>query len=181
MEMLTLENAKIAIIGLGYVGLPLAVEFGMRRETLGFDIDEGRILDLRSGFDKTLECSEDKLRQSLKLSFTFNEADLESCSVYIVTVPTPIDSANNPNLDPLIKASNIVGRYLSKGDLVIFESTVYPGATEEICVPELEASSGLTFNEDFYCGYSPERINPGDKINTITTIPKVVAGTLPLE
>ena len=168
---------KIAIIGLGYVGLPLAVEFGKKYPTTGFDINGPRIAALISGHDSTLEVDEAELKQATQLNYTTNIEQLKSCNIYIVTVPTPIDSHKRPDLTPLEKASETVGKVLSKGDIVIYESTVYPGATEEVCVPILERHSGLTFNKDFYCGYSPERINPGDKEHRVTTIKKVTSGS----
>ena len=174
-----LDNSTIAIIGLGYVGLPLAVEFGKKRVVIGFDINVKRIADLESGLDHTLEITSEELKHAKQLSFTSDIAKLKAAQVFIVTVPTPIDSANRPDLTPLIKASEIVGKSLKKGDVVIYESTVYPGCTEEICVPSLEKHSGLKFNVDFYCGYSPERINPGDKINTLTKIKKITSGSTP--
>ena len=170
---------KIAIIGLGYVGLPLAVEFGKKYPTTGFDINGPRIAALISGHDSTLEVDEAELKQPTQLNYTTNIEQLKSCNIYIVTVPTPIDSHKRPDLTPLEKASETVGKVLSKGDIVIYESTVYPGATEEVCVPILERHSGLTFNKDFYCGYSPERINPGDKEHRVTTIKKVTSGSTP--
>jgi len=173
-----LKDLKLAIIGLGYVGLPLAVEFGKKRTVLGFDIDSDRIQQLKSGQDKTLEISSDELKASSNLNFTFNEADLNKCNCYIVTVPTPIDQYNQPDFTPLVKASELVGKVLKKDDLVIYESTVYPGATEEVCVPILEKFSKLKFNTDFYCGYSPERINPGDKAHRIADIKKVTSGSM---
>jgi len=175
--MNTLENVKLAIIGLGYVGLPLAVEFGKKRPVVGFDINKQRIKALESGVDSTLEISSDELLEAKNLSFTDNLADLSVCNVFIVTVPTPIDEHKRPDLTPLIKASETIGKVLKKGDIVIYESTVYPGATEEDCVPVLEKVSGLTFNQDFYAGYSPERINPGDKEHRVTTIKKVTSGS----
>ena len=174
-----LKDLKLAIIGLGYVGLPLAVEFAKKRTVLGFDIDTDRIKQLKSGQDKTLEISDDELKASPNLNFTFNKADLDKCNCYIVTVPTPIDQFNQPDFTPLVKASELVGKVLKKDDLVIYESTVYPGATEEVCVPILEKFSNLKFNTDFYCGYSPERINPGDKAHRISDIKKVTSGSLP--
>ena len=168
---------KIAIIGLGYVGLPLAVEFGKKYPTTGFDINGPRIAALISGHDSTLEVDEAELKQATQLNYTTDIEQLKSCNIYIVTVPTPIDSHKRPDLTPLEKASETVGKVLSKGDIVIYESTVYPGATEEVCVPILERHSGLTFNKDFYCGYSPERINPGDKEHRVTTIKKVTSGS----
>jgi len=173
---------KIAIIGLGYVGLPLAVEFGQKYETIGFDIAQWRIDELSSGHDRTLEIEDEYLQKTIdnyNLSFTSNIDDLRSCNIYIVTVPTPIDSSNRPDLTPLIKSSETVGKVLNRGDIAIYESTVYPGVTEEECVPVLEKFSGLKFNEDFFCGYSPERINPGDKVHTVTKILKVTAGSTP--
>ena len=170
---------KIAIIGLGYVGLPLAVEFGKKYPTTGFDINGPRIAALISGHDSTLEVDEAELKQAMQLNYTTDIERLKSCNIYIVTVPTPIDSHKRPDLTPLEKASETVGKVLSKGDIVIYESTVYPGATEEVCVPILERHSGRTFNKDFYCGYSPERINPGDKEHRVTTIKKVTSGSTP--
>ena len=170
---------KLAIIGLGYVGLPLAVEFGKKRSVFGFDINQRRIDELKSGQDLTLECSPEQLREAKHLIYSNQVEDLNSCQIFIVTVPTPVDQANRPDLTPLIKASQTVGQVLKKGDTVIYESTVYPGATEEVCVPVLEKVSGLKFNEDFFCGYSPERINPGDKVNTLTTIKKITSGSTP--
>jgi UDP-N-acetyl-D-galactosamine dehydrogenase len=167
----------IAIIGLGYVGLPLAVEFGKKRPVIGFDISLARIEELTAGRDHTLECSPQQLAAAEQLRFSAELADLESAQIFIVTVPTPVDRANRPDMTPLIKASETVGAVLKKGDIVIYESTVYPGATEEVCVPVLERQSGLTFNVDFFCGYSPERINPGDKVNTLTTITKITSGS----
>lgn len=168
---------KIAIIGLGYVGLPLAVEFGKRRPVVGFDINQARIEALRRGEDETLETDAEDLAAADQLSFTTTIDDLADCTIYIVTVPTPIDDHKRPDLTPLIKASEAVGKVLKRGDLVIYESTVYPGATEEDCVPVLEAVSGLSFNKDFFCGYSPERINPGDKEHRLPTIRKVTSGS----
>jgi len=168
---------KIAIIGLGYVGLPLAVEFGKQRQVLGFDINAKRIADLQSGHDHTLECTAGQLRDAVHLSYSGSLDDLKNCEIFIVTVPTPVDQANRPDMTPLVKASETVGMALKVGDIVIYESTVYPGATEEVCVPVLEKFSGLKFNEQFYCGYSPERINPGDKVNTLTTIKKITSGS----
>jgi UDP-N-acetyl-D-galactosamine dehydrogenase len=176
---MTLENIKIAVIGLGYVGLPLAVEFGRIRPVVGFDINERRIADLRIGKDFTLETSEQELISSAHLSFTTNQQELNACNLYIITVPTPIDRHKRPDLYPLISASEIVGKALNKGDIVIYESTVYPGCTEEECIPVLERNSGLKFNVDFYCGYSPERINPGDKQHRLATIKKVTSGSTP--
>ena len=176
---LSLETTKLAVIGLGYVGLPLAVEFGKCRSVVGFDINSMRIKDLRSGKDTTLEVSNDELVQAENLKFSSNPADLKSCNVFIVTVPTPIDNLKRPNLGPLISASETVGKILKHGDVVIYESTVYPGATEEDCVPILESVSGLQFNVDFFAGYSPERINPGDKTHRLTNITKVTSGSTP--
>lgn len=176
---MVLENKAIAIIGLGYVGLPLAVEFGKIRPVIGFDINPKRILELQSGIDNTLECSPEQLAQAGQLKYTSAPADLQEAEIFIVTVPTPINKANRPDLSPLIKASATVGQAIKKGAIVIYESTVYPGATEEVCVPVLEQNSGLKFNTDFFCGYSPERINPGDKVNTLTTIKKITSGSTP--
>lgn len=173
------SNKTIAIIGLGYVGLPLAVEFGKHRTTLGFDINQTRILELQAGQDHTLECSPEELQSATQLHYSANAADLQTAQIYIVTVPTPVDQANRPDMTPLVKASETVGKALKSGDIVIYESTVYPGATEEVCVPVLEKFSGLKFNQDFFCGYSPERINPGDKVNTLTTIRKITSGSTP--
>ncbi|MCM0612637.1 Vi polysaccharide biosynthesis UDP-N-acetylglucosamine C-6 dehydrogenase TviB [Marinobacter sediminum] len=170
---------KIAVVGLGYVGLPLAVAFGEKRAVVGFDINGKRIAELRDGVDFTREVSSDELAAANQLSFASSLDDIADCSVYIVTVPTPIDEFKTPDLTPLVKASESLGRVLKTGDIVIYESTVYPGATEEVCVPVLERVSGLTFNTDFYAGYSPERINPGDKEHRVTTIQKVTAGSTP--
>ncbi len=172
-------NKKIAIIGLGYVGLPLAVEFGKYRRVLGFDINQQRIAELQSGQDHTLECSPAQLKEAVQLGYSSHLDDLKACQIFIVTVPTPVDQANRPDMTPLVKASETVGKVLKKGDIVIYESTVYPGATEEVCVPVLEKISGLTFNQDFFCGYSPERINPGDKEHRLPTIKKVTSGSTP--
>ena len=172
-----MKAQKIAIIGLGYVGLPLAVEFGKKREVIGFDINQERITQLKDGNDSTLEITLQELKDATQLSYTTNIDDIKDCEFYIVTVPTPIDKNKKPDLMPLEKASETVGKVLKKGDIVIYESTVYPGATEEICVPILEQHSGLKFNESFYCGYSPERINPGDKEHRVTTIKKVTSGS----
>jgi UDP-N-acetyl-D-galactosamine dehydrogenase len=176
---MNLNKTKIAIIGLGYVGLPLAVEFGKQLPTLGFDINTDRISELKAGFDRTLETSSEELAQVQHLYYTTSVEDLKTCNVYIVTVPTPVDADKRPDFTPLIKASQTVGLVLKQGDVVIYESTVYPGATEEICVPELERAAGLKFNQDFTVGYSPERINPGDKFRRLTTIPKVTSGSTP--
>ncbi|MEN9961380.1 MAG: hypothetical protein RL045_1633 [Bacteroidota bacterium] len=172
-------STRIAIIGLGYVGFPLAVEFGKKIPTLGFDIDTSRIAELKQGFDRTHEVTAEQLKASVSLTFSSNAAELSTCNTFIVTVPTPIDHFKKPDLSPLLKASEMIGKALKKGDLVIYESTVYPGCTEEDCVPVLEKFSGLKFNEDFFCGYSPERINPGDKVNTLTKIKKVTSGSTP--
>jgi UDP-N-acetyl-D-galactosamine dehydrogenase len=168
---------KIAVIGLGYVGLPIAVEFGKQRATLGFDINESRISELLKGNDSTLEVGQSELADAKLLTFSSDAIELSNCNIFIITVPTPIDSVNRPDLTPIRKASETVGGHLKKGDLVIYESTVFPGCTEEICVPILEKVSGLTFNKDFFCGYSPERINPGDKVNTLTKIKKITSGS----
>ena len=172
-------STRIAIIGLGYVGFPLAVEFGKNIPTLGFDIDTSRIAELNTGFDRTQEVTAEQLKESVSLTFSSNAADLSTCNTFIVTVPTPIDHFKKPDLSPLLKASEMIGKALKEGDLVIYESTVYPGCTEEDCVPVLEKFSGLKFNVDFFCGYSPERINPGDKVNTLTKIKKVTSGSTP--
>jgi UDP-N-acetyl-D-glucosamine/UDP-N-acetyl-D-galactosamine dehydrogenase len=175
-----MDNKKtIAIIGLGYVGLPLAVEFGKHRKTLGFDINAKRVSELQGGQDHTLECSTKDLQLAQHLNYSCQLNDIREAQIYIVTVPTPVDQANRPNMTPLVRASETVGKVLKPGDVVIYESTVYPGATEEVCVPVLEKFSGLKFNQDFYCGYSPERINPGDKVNTLTTIKKITSGSTP--
>jgi UDP-N-acetyl-D-galactosamine dehydrogenase len=176
---MNLNNSKIAIIGLGYVGLPLAVEFGKQFDTLGFDINTKRIAELQAGHDRTLEATSSEMTQAIRLRFSLNAEDLGSCNVFIVTVPTPVDHDKRPDLSPLVKASQTVGRALKQGDVVIYESTVYPGATEEVCVPELERASGFRFNEHFTVGYSPERINPGDKQRRLTNIPKVTSGSTP--
>jgi UDP-N-acetyl-D-galactosamine dehydrogenase len=178
-QITSLQNLKLAIIGLGYVGLPLAVEFGRKRSVVGFDINPSRINDLKAGKDFTLETSHEEITAAKHLSFTQHSEDLKACNVFIITVPTPIDQYNRPDLTPLIKASETVGKVLKQGDIVIYESTVYPGCTEEDCVPILEKHSGLIFNQDFYCGYSPERINPGDKEHRVTTIKKVTSGSTP--
>lgn len=172
-----LNDVKLAIIGLGYVGLPLAVEFGKKRSVLGFDINQKRISELIAGVDHTLEVSSDELVEASKLSFTCDIENLKECNCFIVTVPTPIDEHKNPDLTPLIRASEAVGKVLKVGDIVIYESTVYPGCTEEICIPVLEEHSGLKFNQDFFAGYSPERINPGDKEHRVSTIKKVTSGS----
>ena len=174
-----LEYKKIAVIGLGYVGLPLAVEFGKFRPTLGFDINTTRINELGEGKDNTLEVHEDDLKLATYLEVSCDLDDLNECSIFIVTVPTPIDNVNRPDLKPIIMATEMVAKSLKIGDIVIYESTVFPGCTEEVCVPILERISELTFNQDFFCGYSPERINPGDKVNTITKIIKITSGSTP--
>ncbi len=172
-----MENTKIAMIGLGYVGLPLAVEFGKKYPTVGFDINHQRVNELSAGHDHTLEVSDEELKQATYLSYTADVKDLAECTVYIVTVPTPINEYKQPVLTPLEKASELLGQVIKSGDIVIYESTVYPGATEEVCVPILENVSGLRFNQDFFVGYSPERINPGDKEHRVTTILKVTSGS----
>ncbi|MGL6260711.1 Vi polysaccharide biosynthesis UDP-N-acetylglucosamine C-6 dehydrogenase TviB [Vibrio sp. WXL210] len=171
------KNTKIAIIGLGYVGLPLAVEFGKKLPTLGYDISQSRIDELRNGKDSTLECSEEELLNAELLCYTNNLSELKDANIYIVTVPTPIDEHKQPDLTPLIRASEALGSIVSKGDVIVYESTVYPGATEEVCIPVVESVSGLTFNRDFFAGYSPERINPGDKEHRVTNILKVTSGS----
>lgn len=176
---MNLENIRLSIVGLGYVGLPLAVEFGRIRPVIGFDINQRRIDELKSGQDFTLETTQQELEEAKHLTFTTEVERLRDCNCFIVTVPTPIDEYKRPDLTPLIKASETVGKVLKPGDIVIYESTVYPGCTEEDCVPILEKHSGLTFNKDFYCGYSPERINPGDKEHRVTTIKKVTAASTP--
>ncbi|MFV5426910.1 Vi polysaccharide biosynthesis UDP-N-acetylglucosamine C-6 dehydrogenase TviB [Acinetobacter towneri] len=177
--MLQLSDLKIAIIGLGYVGLPLAVEFGKQLPVVGFDIQQKRIQELQSGQDHTLEVSSEELKQATQLTYSAHLDDLRSCNFFIVTVPTPIDEFKQPDLTPLIKASTSIGKVLKKGDVVVYESTVYPGATEEACIPVLEQVSGLKFNQDFFAGYSPERINPGDKLHRVTNILKVTSGSTP--
>ena len=174
-----IQNKNIAIIGLGYVGLPLAVAFGNKYPTLGFDINTSRVGDLKQGIDRTLESDKDKIKGATQLTFSSAVEDLKKCDIFIVTVPTPINQFKAPDLEPLLKASEMIGKVLKNGAIVIYESTVYPGCTEEDCVPVLEKFSGLKFNTDFYCGYSPERINPGDKVNTLTTIRKVTSGSTP--
>ena len=175
----TPQATRIAVVGLGYVGLPLAVEFGKQYDTVGFDINEARIGELRAGRDSTLEVEPELLKEAARLEFTSEPEGIARCNVYIVTVPTPIDSARRPDLTPLRKASEALGKVLKPGDTVVYESTVYPGCTEEVCVPILEQLSGLKFNQDFFCGYSPERINPGDKEHRVTTILKVTSGSTP--
>lgn len=177
--MLNLRKCRIGIVGLGYVGLPLAVEFGKQFDTVGFDVKTDRIAELKAGRDSTLETSKAELREAHHLVFTTNLADLKRCKVFIVTVPTPIDGYKRPDLTPLVRASESVGKVLKKGDVVVYESTVYPGCTEEVCVPILERVSGLTFNKDFFAGYSPERINPGDKEHRLPTIRKITSGSTP--
>lgn len=174
-----LENYKLGIIGLGYVGLPLAVEFGKKIKTLGFDINAKRVSELKNGNDFTLECSSEELAQSKYLEYSCKQQDLAACNIFIVTVPTPIDEYKQPDLTPLVKASETLGKIIKKNDIVIYESTVYPGATEDICIPVIEKISGLVFNKDFFAGYSPERINPGDKEHRVTTIKKVTSGSTP--
>ncbi len=172
-----MKDTKIAIIGLGYVGLPLAIEFGKVFETIGFDTNKSRVDELLSGKDSTLEVTSHELQETKMLSYTTDAKDIQSCNIFIIAVPTPIDKNNDPNLGPLKQASEIVGKCLKKDDIVIYESTVYPGATEEVCVPILKQYSGLKYNQDFYCGYSPERINPGDNKHRITMIKKVTSGS----
>jgi len=179
MKLTNMNIKKIALIGLGYVGLPLAVEFGKKRSVIGFDINRDRIDALQQGLDSTLETTKQELQDAVYLKYTTKLDDIKDCTIFIVTVPTPIDKHKRPDLTPLEMASNSIGRVLKDGDIVVYESTVYPGATEEICVPILEHQSGLTFNKDFYCGYSPERINPGDKKHRLTTIKKVTSGSTP--
>ena len=173
------EKVNIAVIGQGYVGLPLAIEFGKKYPTIGFDNNHARIDELKKGIDHTNEAKPEQLRSAAQLTFSANINDIKGCNVYIVTVPTPIDEFKTPDLNPLKGASKMLGEILKKGDTVIYESTVYPGCTQEVCVPLLEKTSGLSFNRDFYCGYSPERIVPGDKVNTLTTIKKVTSGSTP--
>ena len=176
---MNLRNCRLGIIGLGYVGLPLAVEFGKHFETVGFDLKASRVAELKAGRDSTLEVSKAELAASTRLSFTDDPAGLRKCRVFIVTVPTPIDDYKRPDLTPLERASETVGKLLKKGDVVVYESTVYPGCTEEVCVPILERLSGLKFNKDFFAGYSPERINPGDKEHRLPTIRKITSGSTP--
>jgi UDP-N-acetyl-D-galactosamine dehydrogenase len=177
--VLNLRKCRVGVVGLGYVGLPLAVEFGKHFDTVGFDIKADRIAELRAGRDSTLETDRGELKAAKHLSFTTDLKDLKRCKVYIVTVPTPIDEYKRPDLTPLVKSSESVGKVLKKGDVVVYESTVYPGCTEEVCVPILERMSGLKFNVDFFAGYSPERINPGDKEHRLTTIRKITSGSTP--
>ena len=173
------SDMPIGVVGLGYVGLPLAVEFGRKRKVIGYDTNDLRIKELKKGLDRTFETTDKELNDAVYLSYTNNLEDLRNCNIYIITVPTPIDHDKKPDLSPLVKASKAIGSILKTGDIVIYESTVYPGATEEICVPILEEQSGFLFNKDFFCGYSPERINPGDKNHRITTIKKVTSGSTP--
>jgi len=177
--MIAIDDARICVIGLGYVGLPLAVAFGHRLDTLGFDLNPERIAELRRGHDRTLEVTAEELKAASRLSVTADGEDLAGCNVYIVTVPTPIDKACQPDLTALRGATRSIAKHLKKGDVVVYESTVYPGCTEEVCVPILEEISGLTYNEDFFCGYSPERANPGDREHRLSTITKVTAGSTP--
>lgn len=174
-----MNKNKIAIVGLGYVGLPLAVEFGKKHEVIGFDINKQRIAELTEGNDRTLETTKEDILSSTFLTFSYDQEQLRTCTIFIVTVPTPVDQYNRPDLTPLVKASETVGKVLKKGDIVVYESTVYPGCTEQDCVPVLERVSGLKYNTDFFCGYSPERINPGDKEHTVTKILKVTSGSTP--
>lgn len=177
VHLRSLESSKLAVVGLGYVGLPLAVEFGKARDVVGFDINAERVSQLGAGHDATLEVKDHDLAAAESLSFTSNPEDIADCNVFIVTVPTPIDQHRRPDLRPLISASKMIGKLLKRGDIVVYESTVYPGATEDDCVPVLEESSGLKFNVDFFAGYSPERINPGDQVHRLTTITKVTSGS----
>ena len=170
---------KIAVIGLGYVGLPLAVEFGKSRSTLGFDISLSRINELKIGKDSTLEVNSEDLKNATYLKFSNEKTELRDCKIFIVTVPTPIDNVNRPDLQPIIRATEMLAEFLKEGDIVIYESTVFPGCTEEVCVPILEKISGMIYNKDFFCGYSPERVNPGDKVNTLTKIAKITSGSNP--
>jgi UDP-N-acetyl-D-galactosamine dehydrogenase len=176
---MNINNLRIAVVGLGYVGLPLAIEFGKKFEVIGFDINEQRIEELKNGFDRTKEANEEEIKLANKLSFSCNSNSLDDCNVFIITVPTPIDKYHSPDIRILLSATKMIGKKLKQNDLVIYESTVYPGCTEEDCVPVLENESGLVFNKDFFCGYSPERINPGDKINTLVNIKKVTSGSNP--
>src|SRR5690606_22626989 len=178
-QVKTNKKCRIGVVGLGYVGLPLAVEFGRFYPTVGFDIKDARIKELAAGRDSTLEVSRQELKAATRLTFTSSIKDLKKCNVYIVTVPTPIDEHKAPDLTPLVKASESLGTVLKKGDVVVYESTVYPGCTEEVCVPILERVSGLKFNRDFFAGYSPERINPGDKEHRLPSIRKVTSGSTP--
>ena len=174
-----LKNSKIAVLGLGYVGLPLAIEFGKKYKTIGFDTNDSRINELKIGIDKTGETTKRQIRSSIKLSFSSTITDMSKCNFFIIAVPTPIDKKNRPDLRILYNATEMVGSILKKNDIVIYESTVYPGCTEEDCVPILERTSKLKYNKDFYCGYSPERINPGDKKKTLTKILKITSGSTP--
>jgi len=176
-----MKNKKICIVGLGYVGLPLAHIFSEKYQVVGFDIYKQRVDELNTGYDRTLELTSNQVKESISngIIYTTNTNDIKDCNIYIVTVPTPIDSSNRPDLTPLIKSSQTIGKVLKKDDIVIYESTVYPGVTEEVCVPQLEDSSGMTFNKDFFCGYSPERINPGDKEHTVANILKITSGSNP--
>lgn len=176
---MNLSTLKIGVIGLGYVGLPLSVEFGKKYTTVGFEVNLDRVLELQSGVDTTLECSAEELEVSKYLTYSNNLDDLLSCNFYVVTVPTPIDKDKQPDLSPLVKASAMLGKVVNKNDIIVYESTVYPGATEEVCLPEVEEVSGLVFNKDFYAGYSPERINPGDKLHRVANILKVTSGSTP--
>lgn len=176
---MNINNLRIAVVGLGYVGLPLAIEFGKKYTVIGFDINEQRIEELKNGFDRTNEANAEEIKSANKLSFSFNSNSLNDCNVFIITVPTPIDKYHSPDIRILLSATKMIGKKLKQNDLVIYESTVYPGCTEEDCVPVLENESGLVFNKDFFCGYSPERINPGDKINTLVNIKKVTSGSNP--
>jgi len=175
----TVKKSRLAVIGLGYVGLPLAIEFGKKRSVIGFDINEKRVDELKNGLDSSFEVSNEEFKQALNLIYTNNIDDIKSCEIFIVTIPTPVDDKNKPDLTLLHKCCDMIGSFIKKDDLVIFESTVYPGATEEVCVPIIEKKSGLTFNKDFYCGYSPERINPGDKEHRISSVIKVTSGSTP--
>ena len=174
-----MNNKKIAVIGLGYVGLPLAIEFSKKRKVIGFDINKARIDELERGIDITGEMSKEELNEGIYLNYTTNLDNIKDCTIFIITVPTPIDKHKKPDLTPLEKSSSSIGKIIKKDDIIIYESTVYPGATEEVCVPILEQQSGLIFNKDFYCGYSPERINPGDKKHRIADIKKITAGSTP--
>ena len=174
-----MKDIRVAIVGLGYVGLPLAVEFGKKYQTVGFDINANRISQLKAGHDTTMEVSDEELAEPKLISYTANVDELADCNVYIVTVPTPIDEHKQPDLTPLVSASKMLAQVVAQGDIVIYESTVYPGATEDVCIPEIEKHSGLVFNQDFYAGYSPERINPGDKEHRVTNILKVTSGSTP--
>lgn len=176
---MNIDNITIGIIGLGYVGLPLAVEFGKKYNTVGFDIKQNRIDELKKQIDSTLECAADELASAKFLRYSCEIETLKACNIFIVTVPTPIDKYKRPDLSPLVSASKMLSKVIKNGDIIIFESTVYPGATEEICVPQIEDGSGLVYNKDFFIGYSPERINPGDKHHRVTTIKKVTSGSTP--